>query len=314
MERDIRQIRKRFSHIGMVFCAFWTASFGGQFLIWTILNKTGVNRLISLRTAALVIAAGGMYLVGFPVYLLLMGRIPAQPLPEGTEKRLSPTGFAVSFSVCMGMVMAGSLLGRLAFLVISILRGLPLDLLLLSPGYSFGGNLALEVLLYTGIAPIVEELIFRKMLIDRIRDYGDRTAILISGLIFGLVCGNFLQLFTAFGMGMVLAYLYLRTGNVKNTILLRMAINLFVINMRRGLFLWGMVSFPVEILFNAYSALLVLCAFGGICMMVCLRNRRHFRRGEQELSLPLLARTAFGNVGMILLLAVCALSFRISIR
>ena len=75
------------------------------------------------------------------------------------------------------------------------------------------------------IGPIAEELIFRKFLLDRIAGYGQITAMLMSGLIFGLAHGNFFQFFYAFAIGVIFAWVYLRTGRIRYTMLLHMMIN-----------------------------------------------------------------------------------------
>lgn len=63
------------------------------------------------------------------------------------------------------------------------------------------------------MAPICEEILFRKILIDRIRLYGDKAAILVSSVVFGLSHGNFYQFFYAFGIGLVLAIFIFRRGS-----------------------------------------------------------------------------------------------------
>ena len=75
-------------------------------------------------------------------------------------------------------------------------------------------------------APIVEELIFRKFLIDRVHKYGEGIAILISGIFFGLFHGNFAQFFFTTGIGLFLAFIYVRTGKVWYTILIHMVVNM----------------------------------------------------------------------------------------
>ena len=45
---------------------------------------------------------------------------------------------------------------------------------------------------------------FRKLLIDRIVPFGQRVAVVVSGLAFGLFHGNFYQFFYAFSLGAVL--------------------------------------------------------------------------------------------------------------
>lgn len=64
-------------------------------------------------------------------------------------------------------------------------------------------------------APICEELIFRGLVQARIRDYaGPKTAIVLSSLCFGLFHMNLVQGLFAFGMGLILAALYEKYGNI----------------------------------------------------------------------------------------------------
>lgn len=51
------------------------------------------------------------------------------------------------------------------------------------------------------IGPIFEEILFRKILIDKTIKYGARISIIISALLFGLFHGNVNQFFYAFLMG-----------------------------------------------------------------------------------------------------------------
>ena len=58
-------------------------------------------------------------------------------------------------------------------------------------------NSSLWVNLLTTVimAPVVEELFFRKLVMDRLLGYGQKTAIIISGIMFGMAHGNFSQFF-----------------------------------------------------------------------------------------------------------------------
>ncbi|MDC7294899.1 CPBP family intramembrane metalloprotease [Butyrivibrio sp. DSM 10294] len=75
------------------------------------------------------------------------------------------------------------------------------------------------------LAPICEELTFRKFLVDRTVRFGEKTAVLMSGLVFGLYHGNFSQFVYAFVLGAFFAYVYLRTGKIIYTILMHMFVN-----------------------------------------------------------------------------------------
>ena len=77
------------------------------------------------------------------------------------------------------------------------------------------------------VAPALEEILFRKIIIDNFSKYGKGAAILMSGLMFGLYHGNFQQFFMAFGIGILFAYVYAYTGKIKYTIFLHAGFNLY---------------------------------------------------------------------------------------
>lgn len=83
-----------------------------------------------------------------------------------------------------------------------------------------------QMILCTAVlAPILEELFFRKLLIDRMNKYGELAAIVISALLFGLFHQNFSQFFYAFGLGLVFGYVYCRTGSYLLVTLFHMVFN-----------------------------------------------------------------------------------------
>ena len=84
-----------------------------------------------------------------------------------------------------------------------------------------------QVVLVVILAPICEELLFRKFIIDRIVNYGEVPAMLISGLMFGLYHGNLAQFMYAAGIGIFFAFIYIRTGKIGYTIALHMFVNGF---------------------------------------------------------------------------------------
>lgn len=78
------------------------------------------------------------------------------------------------------------------------------------------------------VAPICEELIYRKLLLGSMRPMGDTPAILISSLIFGLAHGNFDQFAYAALSGLVFGVIAVRYKSIVPTILLHVANNLLV--------------------------------------------------------------------------------------
>ena len=63
-----------------------------------------------------------------------------------------------------------------------------------------------NILVMVLLAPVLEELLFRKMLIDRTIKYGEGISVLISALFFGLFHGNLNQFAYAFVIGGVFAF------------------------------------------------------------------------------------------------------------
>ncbi len=78
------------------------------------------------------------------------------------------------------------------------------------------------------IAPICEELIFRRLLLQPLRKHGDGFAIVATSLIFGFTHGNFDQLPYAFTVGLMLGLLAVNSNSVLPSMVLHTLNNLLV--------------------------------------------------------------------------------------
>lgn len=76
------------------------------------------------------------------------------------------------------------------------------------------------------LAPILEELFFRKLLTERLRVFGERTAILLPAFLFALFHQSAEQIVYAFAVGVILGYLYCRTGRYWLSVLVHAVFNL----------------------------------------------------------------------------------------
>jgi membrane protease YdiL (CAAX protease family) len=84
----------------------------------------------------------------------------------------------------------------------------------------------LAMLLFAGIlTPIMEELIFRRFLLGRLRPLGEGFAILLSSAIFAVFHMNFTQIFFTFFCGLVWGYVYCRSGRFWHVCFLHIAYN-----------------------------------------------------------------------------------------
>lgn len=91
-----------------------------------------------------------------------------------------------------------------------------------------GNPLWLDVLIYIYICllgPILEELIFRGVLLEGLRKYGNLFGIIMSAVLFGLMHQNFLQCLPAVTIGIVWGYVAVKTGSLIPSILLHILNN-----------------------------------------------------------------------------------------
>jgi len=75
--------------------------------------------------------------------------------------------------------------------------------------------------------PLVEEFALRGVVMQPLRKYGDRFAIVMSSLIFALMHGNMVQAPFAFIAGIAIGYLVIATGSLWTGVLIHFANNLF---------------------------------------------------------------------------------------
>ena len=147
--------------------------------------------------------------------------IPSAPHPV-TDKMTAVkfTGFIL---VCFFLIIAGSMIGNYVSLLLSKIFNVP-PFHIVSEALDDMKTSEIIILAII-LAPIFEELVFRKLLIDKLSRYGTWFCIVVSALVFGLYHGNFQQFFYAFGVGSVFAYVYCVYGNILLTIVLHAIIN-----------------------------------------------------------------------------------------
>ena len=80
--------------------------------------------------------------------------------------------------------------------------------------------------IYIAVIPaIAEELLFRKLVCGELRRYGIGVAVISSGVLFGLMHANAGQVLYASASGMILAWLFVKTGSVIYPIILHFVNN-----------------------------------------------------------------------------------------
>lgn len=191
-----------------------------------------------------------MYLIGFPLLILITGKAEVKT-PEKHSMNFGK--FIVCILLMFGMIGVGAVVGFILNYLVTMPFGLNTSNNTAVVKLMMNSNPVMRIVTAGILAPIVEEFIFRKFLIDRTYRYGEWVAILTSGLMFGLFHGNLAQFFFTTLIGGLFAYIYIRTGKIWYTIALHMTMNLATSVVTMFL-LQDYLSIDPEIM-NEYSSL-----------------------------------------------------------
>ncbi len=231
----------------------------------------------------------GSYLIAFPLFVLVsrFANDSVSKIKGNITKGQYLRALCIIFPVDIG-------LGYLSNMLASVISGGQANNDLIDNLLT--GESILTIIMVAVLAPIFEELIFRKIIIDRTRKYGEVVAIVYSALAFGIFHCNLYQIFYAFALGLIFGYVYIKTGNVVLTIIMHMAIN-------------GTSSIFYPLAPEAYKVFfIVMCVLGVVSIIYTLIKRDvRIERAENEVPSKELTKVALLNSGSILFAIVCAL-------
>ena len=315
----LKQTRRDFSRIGASLCL--------MVVIW--------YALATVLEGALYAAVGGkgeapnwvtyvgsgvpLYLIAMPIAVMLMGK---STVIETRKFDMKPGLFFKLLLMCLPMMWAGSVFGSMLSMVLS--NGEATDRV---------ADLAMQtniwnVVFLVIVGPIFEEWLFRKQLIDHTRKYGEKTAILLSGLAFGLFHMNLFQFFYAFLLGVMFGYIYMRTSKLRYSTPMHM-----IINFNGGVLApWVLTRVDLDQLEKVSEAaengnaaameqwasqnveglaimLVYFVLYGAVILAGFVLLIRNFKKFEfytapEELPRGTRAKTVCGNVGMIMFIMV----------
>ena len=168
----------------------------------------------------LLLSAVPLYLFGMPALIALVTILPATPIERHNMKG---GHFAIAALIAYAIMFGSNIIGVLITTVIGLLKGGMVE----NDLADLVGSLSIPLMFVymVIIAPIMEEYVFRKLIVERTIRYGQGVAVVVSGLMFGLFHGNLNQFIYASTLGMFLAFLYVKTGNLKITIALHAIVN-----------------------------------------------------------------------------------------
>lgn len=210
--------KKDFSQIGLAYFAGAITYYVLVSLVFGLLAKSNSSFLTT--NTSMITSYVILLLIGYPLMFFLLKDMPVAKLPK---KNLSAGMTIVAFMSAYFVMIVCNVLGLIMNSQLGKLTGKGI----MNPITNVIGELSfpLQIIIVMILAPIAEELVFRKMLIDRIYKHGELLAAITSGLMFGLFHGNFQQFCYAFGMGIFFSFIYMRTGKIIYTIAFHVLIN-----------------------------------------------------------------------------------------
>lgn len=262
-----------------------------------------------------------LYLIAVPLGLLIFRLVPkCAPAVQS----LKPGQLAVITVICFFMMYSGNLIGIFLTGLLQLIPGVTA----LNPVAQLVSSTALlpRALIVAVAAPLIEEFIFRRVLIDRMGVYGQKTAVVVSAALFGLFHGNLSQFFYAFALGLVFGYVYIKSGKLRYTVGLHMLINflggVFAPMLLEGIPMTedGMLvmeelaaALPWLLGLILYAFTLVGLSLAGLVLLCVHRKKILFTPASLELPAGCRLRTVWCNVGMILIIAGCLVLIGISL-
>ncbi|MFU0519608.1 lysostaphin resistance A-like protein [Gardnerella swidsinskii] len=209
--------RKRQGTIGMSLCVFLVVWIAVAYVLGVLSSQFVPKSMLSDSLNTLLVSDISQYLVALPIAMLIMRTVPAAKTRQFSMKFSQFGGF---FAVCIPIMYIGNIVG--VFLATVLSGGKAENRV---SDTIAAGNMWETFIFVVILAPIVEEWLFRKQLLSRLRAYGEKRAIVFSALAFALFHMNIFQFFYAFGLGLVFGYIYIRTSKLSYSIFLHMIVN-----------------------------------------------------------------------------------------
>jgi len=299
----LKDTQKQFSRIGM-------ALFVGTLLIYAVQSLSLLFIILSpavAKSGSLSFLASMLpvYLIAFPVTFLLFKRIPVQL--HGEKKKMSLKQLLSAFLVAIACTYVFNFLGNMLTLIIAALKQSPVDNVLANLVGSI--NPAANFFVIVICAPILEELMFRKAIIDRTVGYGEGVSVLFSGLLFGLFHGNLIQFAYAFFLGLLFGFVYVKTKNILYSIILHMMVNFMGSFVSSLVLEWsGLAEEEAAVtglsgstvIYYVYALLLTVFVVSGIFTFFSNQKKFTFTKRETDLKKGQRFKTMFLNPGVLL--------------
>ncbi len=290
--------RKTFTAIGLSISAYIIIRYISSSYVYTLVRVLfpSLSTLWARHVATDVFSA----LIITPLILMVLRLNTFSIVPR---QKMDPKTALCLIPVSMGLVYVGNIAALIVNGILTALSGdVPQNQLENFVSQSSPVSLMVFAVI---LAPITEELLFRKFLIDPLYPYGEKVCMIVSGLMFAAVHGNFYQFFYAFLLGSLFAWVYCRTGNILYTIGLHMFVNF------TGSFV-PMILRSIHPYF-AYVFALQMAALGILGLLLLFKHgKRALPLRAPSTPLRFAPLVIVGNIGMVVFIITAGTLFIIN--
>jgi membrane protease YdiL (CAAX protease family) len=208
------------------------------------------------------------------------------PVADGPERGLTPKRMGKLVLEAIGLMYGAELLTTLVVNLLTVATGRETGNLLESATEDLSAGMMFLFMVL--IAPVCEELIFRRLIFRRLLPMGENFAIVMSALAFSLFHCNLYQAVYAFALGVLFGSVVVKTGRIRYTILLHMILNFL------GSVVVVLVTASETLSSIYYVVLMVLMVVG---LVIFFRDWKSLFQNRP--SLPGCYRAAFTSWGML---------------
>ncbi len=290
--------KKFFSKIGVNYLILGIMAIIFQIIIVNIISIINPEYLHNINIVT-TISSLCNYILPFPIFYLLMKKLDSVELEK--------TNITVKkFILYTGITITLMWIGNVTGLIITMLLSGAMQNDIANPVHQLinSSDIWINLLIISIFAPICEEILFRKFLIDRTIKYGAKVSIILSAVLFAFFHGNLNQFFYAFLMGGFFAYVYIRTGKITYTIILHAIVNFMGSVM--SLILANSVTNiqitpnPVDaVIILGYIVIILSFLLIGLYGLTRIKKAR-FNGSKTKINLKNQFKTVYLNLGMIL--------------
>ena len=290
--------KKFFSKIGANYLILGIMAIVLQIILVNIISVTNPEYLHDINIVT-VISSLCNYILPFPIFYWLMKKLD--------DVEIEKAGVSVkTFILYTGITITLMWIGNIAGLIITMLLSGAIQNDIANPVQELinSANIWINLVIISIFAPICEEILFRKFLIDRTIKYGAKVSIILSAVLFAFFHGNLNQFFYAFLMGGFFAYVYIKTGKITYTIILHAIVN--IMGSVVSLILANSVTNiqinpnPIDaVIIIGYVAIILISLIIGLYGLTKIKKAR-FNGSKTQINLKNPFKTVYLNIGMIL--------------